>query len=83
MDRLFGKAKPKEVKEEPQPQAPSLGETSEKLDSRVKVIQVKVDECNKQLAEIKNQMKGAKGARLNTLKQKALMILKRRKMYDT
>jgi len=27
-------------------------------------------------------MAGAKGSRLSTLKQKALMILKRRKMYD-
>ena len=47
------------------------------------MIQVKVDECNAQLNEIKNQMKGAKGQRLNMLKQKALQILRRRKMYDT
>merc|ERR1712110_218508 len=66
----------------PQPQAPSLTETSEKLDARGKVVQSKVDECNVQLAEIKKQMATAKGTRLNTLKQKALMILKRRKMYD-
>ena len=53
------------------------------MDARQKVIQVKVDECNVQLNEIKKQMAGAKGARLGTLKQKALQILRRRKMYDT
>ena len=47
------------------------------------MIQVKVDECNVQLNEIKNQMKTAKGQRMNMLKQKALQILRRRKMYDT
>ena len=46
------------------------------------MIQTKVDECNTQLADIKKQMAGAKGSRLNTLKQKALQILRRRKMYD-
>ncbi len=53
------------------------------MDSRVKVLQVKVDDCNLELAELKKQMAGAKGTRLNTLKQKALQILRRRKMYDT
>ena len=52
------------------------------LDARAKVIQVKVDECNVQLNELKKQMATAKGTRLNTLKQKALQILRRRKMYD-
>ena len=42
-----------------------------------------MDECNAQLADIKKQMVGAKGTRLNTLKQKALQVLRRRKMYDT
>ena len=43
---------------------------------------MKVDDCNVQLNEIKKQMAGAKGTRLSTLKQKALQILRRRKMYD-
>jgi len=53
------------------------------MDARCKVVQVKVDECNVQLNELKKQMASAKGTRLNALKQKALQILRRRKMYDT
>ena len=52
------------------------------MDQRGKVIQGKVDECNVQLQDIKKQMATAKGARLNSLKQKALQVLRRRKMYD-
>ena len=46
------------------------------------MIQVKVDECNKELLQIKNQMKTAKGTSYKTLQQKALNVLRRRKMYD-
>ena len=35
-----------------------------------------------QLNELKKQMATAKGSRLAQLKQKAMMILKRRKMYE-
>ena len=52
------------------------------MDARGKVIQTKVDDCNKELNEIKKQMATAKGTRLKTLKQKALQVLRRRKMYD-
>ena len=53
------------------------------MDSRGKVIQGKVDECNNELAKLKKEMATAKGTRLKTLKQKALQVLRRRKMYDT
>ncbi len=53
------------------------------MDARTKVIQVKIDECNVQLNDLKKQMAVAKGTRLSSLKQKALQILRRRKMYDT
>ena len=52
------------------------------MDQRGKVIQTKVDECNTELNNIKQQMATAKGTRLKTLKQKALQVLRRRKMYD-
>ena len=52
------------------------------MDTRGKVIQTKVDDCNKELTEIKKQMATAKGTRLKTLKQKARQVLRRRKMYD-
>ena len=83
MNKLFGTSKPKP---EPAPatniNAPTLTETSQKMDQRTKVIQAKIDECNVQLADLKNQMKTARGASLNSLKQRALQCLRRRKMYD-
>ena len=42
------------------------------MDARQKVIQVKIDESNAQLNELKKQMATAKGTRLSALKQKAL-----------
>jgi len=62
--------------------APSLGETSERLDGRVKAIQAKVDDCNNELTKIKVQMKTAKGPSYKSYQQKAMGILRRRKMYD-
>ena len=54
MNKLFGSSKPKPA---PEPatniNAPTLSETSQKMDQRSKVIQAKVDECNTQLAELK------------------------------
>ena len=52
------------------------------MDARGKVIQGKIDECNVELNAIKKDMATAKGTRLKTLKQKALQVLRRRKMYD-
>jgi len=69
MNRLFGTSKPKPA---PEPatniNAPTLGDTSQKLDQRGKVIQAKIDECNEQLAGLKKQMSTAKGSSLNALK---------------
>ena len=47
------------------------------------VIQKKVDDCNAELMKVKKEMLTAKGMRTKTLQQKAMMLLKRRKMYDT
>ena len=63
MKKLFGAKK----KEEPKPPAPTLQESSAKLGERSNVIQVKVDECNKELVNIKNQMKTAKGMAYKSL----------------
>ena len=52
------------------------------MGDRGKVIQAKVDECNNELVKIKNQMKTAKGTTYKSLQQKALGVLRRRKMYD-
>ncbi len=73
MNKLFGSSKPKPA---PEPatniNAPTLAETSQKMDQRCKVTQAKVDECNVQLAELKKQMATARGNSLKSLKQKAL-----------
>ena len=83
MNKLFGTSKPKPA---PEPavniNAPTLGETSQKMDQRTKVIQTKIDDCNTQLADLKRQMASARGTGLNSLKQRALQVLRRRKMYD-
>ena len=66
MNKLFGVSK---KKEEPKsnPNAPTLTETSEKLDDRGKVVNAKLEACNKELQELKNEMKTAKGMRKKTL----------------
>ena len=48
MNKLFGVSK---KKEEPKsnPNAPTLTETSEKLDDRGKVVNAKLEACNKEL----------------------------------
>lgn len=78
MNRIFGTKK----KPAPEVKAPSLTETSEKMGERSKVIQAKVDDCTKQLNEVKNAMKTQKGVAYKNSQKKALMILKRRKMYE-
>eukprot|EP00356_Strombidium_inclinatum_P002560 CAMPEP_0170478692 /NCGR_PEP_ID=MMETSP0208-20121228/183_1 /TAXON_ID=197538 /ORGANISM="Strombidium inclinatum, Strain S3" /LENGTH=223 /DNA_ID=CAMNT_0010750989 /DNA_START=23 /DNA_END=694 /DNA_ORIENTATION=+ len=81
MNKLFGASKKKEP-EAINPNAPSLTETSEKLGERGDVVQKKVDALNQELMQVKKEMVNAKGMRKKTLQQKALHILKRRKMYD-
>ena len=46
------------------------------------MLQAKVDDCNKELNDVKAQMKGKKGPAYRMQQQKALQILKRRKMYE-
>ena len=81
MNKLFGTQKKKEVKEEKY-EGPSLGETSSKLEERGDVLKKKVDGLNQELMQVKKEMLNAKGMKKKQLQQKALHILKRRKMYD-
>ena len=78
MNKLFGVSK---KKEEPKsnPNAPSLTDTSTKvsklsiyfiflqLDERGKVVNTKLEACNKELMELKIEMRTAKGMRKKTL----------------
>ena len=81
MNKLFGTQKKKEVKEEKY-EGPSLGETSAKLGERGDVLQKKVNDLNAELMQIKKEMLNAKGMKKKQLQQKAMHVLKRRKMYD-
>ena len=49
---------------------------------RAKILEGKVKECENQLNEVKQQMKTQKGISYKNCQKKALMILKRRRMYE-
>jgi hypothetical protein len=65
-------------------QAPtkSLDEVSETMDARSQHIDTKVKAIDHELLDLKKQMATAKGPGLTRLKQKAMMLLKQRKMLD-
>ena len=46
-------------------------------------MEAKVNECTKQINEIKQLMKTQKGLAYQNSQKKALMILKRRKIYES
>ena len=52
------------------------------MGDRGTVLSKKVDEINADIMKVKKEMLNAKGMRKKTLQQKAMMLLKRRKMYD-
>ena len=83
MNKLFGTKKKKEVKEEPKYEGPTLEETSNKMGERGDVLSKKVGDLNTQLMAIKKEMLTAKGMKKKQLQQKALNILKKKKMYDS
>lgn len=82
LNKLFGAQKQGGPKEPAKYEGPTLGETSSKLGERSDVLQKKVNDLNQELMEIKKQMLNAKGMKKKQLQQKAMHILKRRKMYD-
>lgn len=65
MNKLFGAGKKKEVKKAdvPDPNAPSLGETSTKLGERTDVLQKKVNDLNVELMQVKKEMMNSTGMR--------------------
>nr|CAD7410261.1 unnamed protein product [Timema poppensis] len=76
MNRLFGKTKPKEP-------PPSITDCITGVDSRAESIDKKVARLDAELKKYKDQMKKMRdGPAKNTVKQKALRVLKQRKMYE-
>nr|XP_054750041.1 charged multivesicular body protein 5-like [Lytechinus pictus] len=77
MNRLFGKGKPKEP-------PPNLTDCISNVDSRSGSIEKKISMLDAELKKYKDQMKRMRdGPAKNTVKQKALRVLKQRKMYES
>ncbi|GBC07409.1 hypothetical protein RclHR1_07440014 [Rhizophagus clarus] len=76
MNRLFGTSKktPK----------PSLNDAITATDNRVDAVEVKIKKLDAELVKYKDQMKKMRdGPGKNAIKNKALRVLKQRKMYET
>lgn len=76
MNRLFGSGKPKAP-------PPNLTDCISNVDSRADSIQKKVTMLDKELMKYKEQMKKMRdGPSKNMVKQKAMRVLKQKKMYE-
>lgn len=77
MRRIFG------GKKQPGPPAPSLDDTNQSMEKRVQLLRAKVDDCDKELSALKEAIKKTKGTAQSLNKQKAMQVLKRKKMYES
>lgn len=76
MNRIFGSSKPKGP-------PPNLTDVIANVDSRTESIDKKVAKLDQELAKYKDQMKKMRdGPAKNTVKQKALRVLKQKRMYE-
>jgi len=76
MNRIFGSGKPKAP-------PPNLTDCIGTVDSRGESIQKKITMLDKELLKYKEQMKKMReGASKNMVKQKAMRVLKQKKMYE-
>uniref|UniRef100_A0A336MXA6 Charged multivesicular body protein 5 n=1 Tax=Culicoides sonorensis TaxID=179676 RepID=A0A336MXA6_CULSO len=76
MNRLFGKGKPKEP-------GPSITDCISSVDTRAEGIEEKVRKLEAELKKYKDQMaKMREGPAKNSVKQKALRVLKQKRQYE-
>jgi len=75
MKRIFGAKKAA-------PPAPTLGDASAKLDARTAALDDKIRKLEGELSTYKEKLKKARGPAAKTLKQRAMAVLKRKKMYE-
>ncbi|XP_077296522.1 vacuolar protein sorting 60 [Arctopsyche grandis] len=76
MNRLFGKSKPKEP-------LPSINDCITGVDNRADNIEKKIQKLDIELRKYKDQMaKMREGPAKNSVKQKAMRVLKQKKMYE-
>ncbi|XP_046683775.1 charged multivesicular body protein 5 [Homalodisca vitripennis] len=77
MNRLFGRGKPKEP-------PPNLNDVIQGVDSRADSVDKKIARLDAELKKYKDQMaKMREGPAKNNVKQKALRVLKQKKMYES
>uniref|UniRef100_A0A0N4ZM39 Cytochrome P450 n=1 Tax=Parastrongyloides trichosuri TaxID=131310 RepID=A0A0N4ZM39_PARTI len=77
MNRIFGTGKPKAP-------PPNLSEAVGNINSRGESIEKKISKLDGELVKLKDQMKKMReGPAKNSVKQKALRILKQKKMYES
>lgn len=79
MKRFFGTKQKKKAG----PPDPTLDDVSGNMDKRADELDKKIQRLERQILEIKKKMKKSKGAAKNSLKQKALRLLKQKKQYET
>ncbi|CAG9559811.1 unnamed protein product [Danaus chrysippus] len=76
MNRLFGRGKPKTP-------GPSISDCISNVDARADNIEQKVQKLDAELRKYKDQMaKMREGPSKNSVKQKAMRVLKQKKMYE-
>ncbi|XP_055378811.1 charged multivesicular body protein 5 [Condylostylus longicornis] len=76
MNRLFGKSKPKTP-------GPSINDCITGVDQRASNIEEKVNKLDSELRKYKEQLaKMREGPAKNSVKQKAMRVLKQKKMYE-
>jgi charged multivesicular body protein 5 len=77
MNRLFGNRKP-------QAPAPNLNDCVANIDSRGESVEKKIAKLDQELAKFSEQMKKMReGPAKNAVKQKALRVLKQKKVYES
>ncbi|KAK8402839.1 hypothetical protein O3P69_000856 [Scylla paramamosain] len=77
MNRLFGRGKTKEP-------PPNMNDCIANVDSRAESIEKKIARLDAELVKYKDQMKKMReGPAKNAVKQKALRVLKQKKMYES
>ncbi|CEM16447.1 unnamed protein product [Vitrella brassicaformis CCMP3155] len=77
MKRFFGTSS-----KAPAKPAPSLAEASGHIDGRVTHIEAQIKKCDDELARYKQQLASVRGPAQAGIKQQALTVLKRKKMYE-
>ncbi|KAJ3258713.1 hypothetical protein HK103_003307 [Boothiomyces macroporosus] len=77
MNRIFGTSKPQQPK-------PTVQDAINKTDERADAVHVKIRKLDAELMRYKDQMQNMReGPGKNAIKQKAVRVLKQKKLYET